>query len=72
MQTCVTANRIFVHESIHDEFVSRLAVAMDDDLKVGSGLEPGVNQGPLINQRQLDRVSPYYNPCVFRMSDTIM
>lgn len=55
-QTCVTANRIFVHESIHDEFVSRFASAMDAELKVGRGLEKGINQGPIINQRQFDRL----------------
>ncbi|XP_069162631.1 succinate-semialdehyde dehydrogenase, mitochondrial [Procambarus clarkii] len=55
-QTCVTANRIFVHESIHDDFVSRLAQAMDQQLKMGSGLDPAVTQGPLINSRQLHRL----------------
>ncbi|XP_042241830.1 succinate-semialdehyde dehydrogenase, mitochondrial-like [Homarus americanus] len=55
-QTCVSANRFFVHESLHDEFVSRLAAAMDTELKVGRGLDTGVNQGPLINQRQHDRL----------------
>ena len=56
-QTCVTANRIFVHETILDEFVSRFASTMDAELKVGRGLEKGINQGPIINQRQFDRVS---------------
>lgn len=54
-QACIAANRIFVHESLHDDFVSRFANAMDS-LKVGNGLDPGVNQGPLINQRQMDRL----------------
>lgn len=56
-QTCVTANRFFVHESIHDAFVSRFAAAMDAELKMGNGLEKGVNLGPMINQKQFDRVS---------------
>ncbi|KAK8746640.1 hypothetical protein OTU49_017117 [Cherax quadricarinatus] len=55
-QTCVTANRIFVHESVYEEFVSRLAKTMDSELKVGNGLDLGVNQGPIINQRQLERL----------------
>ncbi|XP_037777107.1 succinate-semialdehyde dehydrogenase, mitochondrial-like [Penaeus monodon] len=55
-QTCVTANRIFVHESVHDEFVKQFAEAMDKELKSGHGLEKGVNQGPIINQRQFDRL----------------
>lgn len=55
-QTCVTANRIFVHESIHDEFVSRFASAMDAELKTGRGLDRSNNLGPIINQRQFDRL----------------
>lgn len=55
-QTCVAANRIFVHESVHDEFVKQIAEAMDAELKSGHGLENGVNHGPVINQRQFDRL----------------
>ncbi|XP_068206146.1 succinate-semialdehyde dehydrogenase, mitochondrial-like [Palaemon carinicauda] len=55
-QTCVTANRIFIHESIHDEFVKRFSLAMEKELKMGSGLEQGVTQGPIINKRQHDRL----------------
>lgn len=55
-QTCVTANRIFIHESIHDEFVKCFAATMEKELKMGSGLEPGVTQGPIINKRQHERL----------------
>lgn len=51
-QTCVTANRFFVHESIHDDFVNRFVSAMGKELKMANGLEPGAQQGPLINQKQ--------------------
>lgn len=53
----MTANRIFVHESIHDEFVAGFRAAMTKELKMGQGLEAGTTQGPIINQRQYDRVS---------------
>ncbi|CAG0906199.1 unnamed protein product [Darwinula stevensoni] len=56
-QTCVSANRILVQEGIYDAFVERFADAMDRELVVGHGLEPGVNQGPIINPRQFARVS---------------
>ncbi|KAK7079918.1 Succinate-semialdehyde dehydrogenase, mitochondrial, partial [Halocaridina rubra] len=56
-QTCVTANRIFIHESIRDEFVKRFAAAMDAELRIGSGLDPKVTQGPIINQKQHDRLT---------------
>jgi succinate-semialdehyde dehydrogenase/glutarate-semialdehyde dehydrogenase len=47
-QSCVAANRFFVHASVSGEFGRRLAAAMAA-LTVGPGLEPGVELGPLIN-----------------------
>src|SRR5271168_5403001 len=48
-QTCVCVNRFFVQASVHDAFVEKLAAAVAK-LKVGPGFEPGVMQGPLINE----------------------
>ncbi|XP_050718624.1 succinate-semialdehyde dehydrogenase, mitochondrial-like [Eriocheir sinensis] len=70
-QTCVTANRIFVHESIHDEFVSRYAAAMDAELKTGCGLDKGINQGPIINKRQFDRLVKMVNDSVKAGAKTV-
>lgn len=47
-QTCVCTNRILVQASIHDAFVEKL-VAATSALKMGNGLEEGVQQGPLVN-----------------------
>ena len=55
-QTCVCANRLFVQSGVYDEFAGRLVAAVEK-LKVGSGLEPDVQQGPLIDQAALDKVS---------------
>src|SRR3989442_669263 len=54
-QTCISANRILVQEGIYDEFVSRLVDAVSK-LKVGNGLEPETNVGPLIEQSAVDKV----------------
>ncbi|MFP5257424.1 MAG: NAD-dependent succinate-semialdehyde dehydrogenase [Acidobacteriota bacterium] len=54
-QTCVCANRFYVQTGIHDAFVARLAEAVGK-LAVGNGLEPGVNQGPLIDAKAMDRM----------------
>lgn len=51
-QTCVCSNRIFAQESIYEEFVSKLANAVAE-LKLGSGLEEGINIGPLIEPKAL-------------------
>jgi succinate-semialdehyde dehydrogenase/glutarate-semialdehyde dehydrogenase len=50
-EACTAANRFHVHESIADEFARRMAERMAM-LKVGRGTEPGVDVGPLIDDRQ--------------------
>ena len=54
-QTCVAANRFFVHESLAGEFTDRLAGAMAA-LRVGTGLEPDVQCGPVISAAAADRL----------------
>lgn len=54
-QTCVCANRFLVQSGIYEDFASRLAKAVGS-LKLGNGLEQGVTQGPLIDERALDKV----------------
>jgi len=54
-QTCVCANRVYVQDSIKDEFLE-IFVKKVTELKVGNGLEEGVDIGPLINQKALDKV----------------
>ena len=54
-QTCVCANRFYVHKSIHDAFVTKFSKAVES-IKVGNGLEAGITQGPLIEQAALIKV----------------
>jgi succinate-semialdehyde dehydrogenase/glutarate-semialdehyde dehydrogenase len=54
-QTCVCTNRFFVQAGIYDAFVEKL-VAATKNLKVGSGLEEGVQQGPLIDEKAVEKV----------------
>jgi succinate-semialdehyde dehydrogenase / glutarate-semialdehyde dehydrogenase len=49
-QTCVCANRFLVHAGVYDEFCDKL-VAATNALKVGNGLEDGIQQGPLIDDK---------------------
>ena len=57
-QTCVCTNRFLVQEGIHDAFAGRLAAAVAR-LKVGDGMEPGVEQGPLIDADALAKVEAH-------------
>ncbi|MEJ6007700.1 NAD-dependent succinate-semialdehyde dehydrogenase [Paucibacter sp. AS339] len=54
-QTCVCANRIYVHERVYEAFADKLAAAVSR-LVVGNGLEAGVQQGPLINAAAVAKV----------------
>jgi aldehyde dehydrogenase (NAD+) len=57
-QVCLAGTRLFVQRSVQEEFVERLR-AFSAQLKIGNGLEPGVDLGPLISKKQLDRVMHY-------------
>lgn len=48
-QTCVCANRIYVQSGVYEAFTEKLKLAIEKQLKVGNGLEEGINQGPLID-----------------------
>jgi succinate-semialdehyde dehydrogenase/glutarate-semialdehyde dehydrogenase len=54
-QTCVCANRLLIQEGIYEAFAAKLAEAVKS-LKVGNGMEEGVNQGPLIDAPALAKV----------------
>lgn len=57
-QTCVCANRFYVQDGVYNEFVERLA-AKAAALKVGPGTEPGVQQGPLIDDAAVAKVEEH-------------
>jgi succinate-semialdehyde dehydrogenase/glutarate-semialdehyde dehydrogenase len=57
-QTCVCANRIYVQRGVLDDF-SRKLVAKVNALKVGDGTEPGVTQGPLIDDKAVAKIEQH-------------
>lgn len=57
-QDCLAANRIFVHRALYDAFLDRFTDAVGH-LKVGPGLQPGVDQGPLINDRAVAKAEEH-------------
>jgi succinate-semialdehyde dehydrogenase/glutarate-semialdehyde dehydrogenase len=54
-QTCVTTNRILVQDSIYDQFVKSFADRADR-LRVGNGLDKGVQMGPMISEGAVQEV----------------
>jgi succinate-semialdehyde dehydrogenase / glutarate-semialdehyde dehydrogenase len=57
-QTCVCANRIFVQEGVYEQFAAKLADKVKQ-FKVGSGIDAGVNIGPLIEPAAIAKVKEH-------------
>jgi phenylacetaldehyde dehydrogenase len=57
-QFCAAGTRLYIHQSIHDDVVDRIAARMGG-IKVGPGTTPGMQMGPIISEKQLDRVLGY-------------
>ncbi|MBG2914884.1 NAD-dependent succinate-semialdehyde dehydrogenase [Proteus terrae] len=53
-QTCVCANRFYIHKDIYQQFSERFVAAVKK-LKVGNGFEEGVTIGPLINRKAVEK-----------------
>ena len=62
-QTCICANRIFVHEKVYDEFLEKFVKEVAK-INVGNGLEESTNSGPLIDQYSLEKVKDHVNDAV--------
>jgi succinate-semialdehyde dehydrogenase/glutarate-semialdehyde dehydrogenase len=69
-QTCVCINRLFVQDKVYNEFVEKLAAAVAA-LKVGNGLETGVQVGPLINEKGLKKVKQHVEDAVTKGAKVI-
>ncbi|MFH7028822.1 MAG: aldehyde dehydrogenase family protein [Heteroscytonema crispum UTEX LB 1556] len=57
-QVCQAGSRLLLHESIKDEFMQHL-IAASQSLKLGNPMDETTTMGPVINQRQFDRIQGY-------------
>ncbi|WP_018314079.1 NAD-dependent succinate-semialdehyde dehydrogenase [Cupriavidus sp. UYPR2.512] len=64
-QTCVCPNRVYVHETVHDAFVERLAQRVGA-LHVGPATEDAAQIGPMINARAVDKIARHVDDAVAR------
>ena len=62
-QTCVCANRIYVQEGVYDKFAQKLGEKVAA-MKIGSGFEDGVTQGPLIDMKAVEKVEEHIGDAV--------
>jgi acyl-CoA reductase-like NAD-dependent aldehyde dehydrogenase len=57
-QRCTATSRIYVHESLFEEFKKKL-VMRAKKIKIGEGLKSATEMGPIINEKQLKKVDEY-------------
>lgn len=57
-QTCVCTNRLLVQDKVYDAFIEKLAIAVKK-LKVAPAFEEGAEQGPLINEKAVEKIQEH-------------
>ena len=62
-EACTAANRFYIHERVADEFTAKFTDAMAK-LKMGNGLDEGVDVGPLVNADTRDKVAAFVDDAV--------
>ena len=62
-QTCVCANRLYVHDEVYDLFTEKLKTAVAK-LKVGDGMHEGVTTGPLIDEKAVAKMEEHIEDAV--------
>jgi succinate-semialdehyde dehydrogenase / glutarate-semialdehyde dehydrogenase len=70
-QTCVSPNRVYVHEAVHDRFVDKLAARVGA-LKVGPASWPQAEIGPMINARALEKIERHVNDAVAKGAKAVV
>ena len=67
-QACISANRIYVHDAIYDEFAAGLVDRVQRRLILGNGRMEGVTCGPLINSAAVKKV----RECIYHSRQAIV
>lgn len=71
-QTCVCANRVFVHENIYNSFSQRLVERVAESTELGYGLAPGTTHGPVIHDRSLAKVKEHITDAVSKGAELLL
>ncbi|WFD05405.1 hypothetical protein MVES1_000735 [Malassezia vespertilionis] len=70
-QTCISANRIYVHEAVHDQFAKKMAEKVKT-FNVGNGMDKDVNVGPMVHEGGRDKVNEQVKQMVEAGSEVLV
>ncbi len=70
-ESCVAANRFYVHQNVHDDFATAFAERLGA-MRVGRGTESGITVGPLIDERQRSKVAGFFDDALARGSRVLV
>jgi succinate-semialdehyde dehydrogenase/glutarate-semialdehyde dehydrogenase len=70
-QTCTAVKRLYVHHDIAKEFTARLKQKVEE-LKVGNGMDPSIDVGPLSGRAPLEKVISFINTVERKGQGTIL
>ncbi|KZM48804.1 succinate-semialdehyde dehydrogenase [Labrenzia sp. OB1] len=70
-EACTAANRFYVHESVAGKFAEKLTAAMAA-LKLGNGLDPDVDVGPLVNADTRDKVAAFVREAIDKGAELLL
>jgi len=70
-EACTAANRFYVHERVADEFTDKFSKAMKA-MKVGRGLDPDVQLGPMVNKRAIEDIDALVQDATRRGSEVVI
>jgi len=69
-EACTAANRFYAHERVYDEFAEKFSASMAA-FKVGPGLEPGVELGPMVNERAIKDIDKLVQDATAKGSEVL-
>lgn len=70
-EACTAANRFYIHESVADAFAEKFTAAMAK-LKLGNGLDPDVDVGPLVNADTRDKVAHFVRDAIEKGAEVLL
>jgi succinate-semialdehyde dehydrogenase / glutarate-semialdehyde dehydrogenase len=70
-EACTAANRFYVHETVAAAFTAKFAEAMEK-LKLGNGLDPDVDVGPLVNADTRNKVAAFVDDAVAKGARVVL